>query len=562
MTVPSETIKVHYSGDGVQTGFTGTWTAHADSDPRVIITDDATGVETDQVLNSDYTISGVGQSQFTVTMATAPAVGKTLTIVSDRPYTQLDDYKQQGQLNMEALEETFDKVAQNVLQLKEASDRTLRLAVSDESGASTEIPAPVAGRLLGWNAAGDELENKTPADLDLATVTAFVETLLDDADAATFLATLGVSAFIQTLLDDADAAAALTTLGAAALTGGNTVTGVQNLTGATLSIATPSADAEATPKSYVDGTVLDLANGSRVINGGAVIAQGAAGNLAAGTDVYSSADSWIINADFGTVTAGTASRSSTGTPRGGFAAEADGVQASGGTQQIIFKSRVPSEFCKDLRGLNVSLKAKAIHTFASAVGVTAKLFYANSVDDFSSVTEIATWDSITALAASTYDTLEGTLTALPTEAAQGLEVQIIFDVGADIPAATDFRVSDLTLVSGDLAADYVCDYQRELARCLLFYREIGFVAGIVTAADTIYLNTGLIDMYSTPVATLLDTTPRIYAPGSSYGSGSAIISSTLTSAGCRIAIDGFSGLSAGNGCVSAQNGIFSLDARL
>jgi hypothetical protein len=42
---------------------------------------------------------------------------------------------------------------------------------------------------------------------------AFVQTLLNDPDAATFLTTLGVSAFIQTLLDDADAATARATLG-------------------------------------------------------------------------------------------------------------------------------------------------------------------------------------------------------------------------------------------------------------------------------------------------------------------------------------------------------------
>lgn len=44
-------------------------------------------------------------------------------------------------------------------------------------------------------------------------ISAFVLTLLDDANAAAFLTTLGVSSFIQSLLDDADAATARTTLG-------------------------------------------------------------------------------------------------------------------------------------------------------------------------------------------------------------------------------------------------------------------------------------------------------------------------------------------------------------
>jgi hypothetical protein len=49
---------------------------------------------------------------------------------------------------------------------------------------------------------------------DPLTASAFVQTLLDDADSGAFLTTLGVSAFIQTVLNDADAAAARTTLDA------------------------------------------------------------------------------------------------------------------------------------------------------------------------------------------------------------------------------------------------------------------------------------------------------------------------------------------------------------
>lgn len=50
----------------------------------------------------------------------------------------------------------------------------------------------------------------------IAHVSAYIATLLDDADASAAQTTLGISTFIKTLLDDADAATARGTLGAAA----------------------------------------------------------------------------------------------------------------------------------------------------------------------------------------------------------------------------------------------------------------------------------------------------------------------------------------------------------
>ena len=70
--------------------------------------------------------------------------------------------------------------------------------------------------LADLTAAGRALLDDADAAAQLTTlgVSAFVQTLLDDAAATNFLTTLGVSTFVKTILDDADAAAVLATIGA------------------------------------------------------------------------------------------------------------------------------------------------------------------------------------------------------------------------------------------------------------------------------------------------------------------------------------------------------------
>lgn len=65
----------------------------------------------------------------------------------------------------------------------------------------------------------------------VTTFTAAARALLDDANAAAMLTTLGFSTFIQTLINDTDAATARATLGAMGLTGDESISGLKTFLG-------------------------------------------------------------------------------------------------------------------------------------------------------------------------------------------------------------------------------------------------------------------------------------------------------------------------------------------
>jgi hypothetical protein len=202
MTVQTDLNRKQYAGNGVTTAFATSpvvFFDETDLDVYDVVT--ATGAATLKTLTTDYTVSGGGGSTGTVTMLSAPASGHTLVIVRNVPLTQESDFVQNDASDAEVVEDALDKLTMADQQLSARLDRSFTLADSDVSGASLAVPTPSANKLVGWNSAGTALENKTPADIDLATVTTFIETLLDDADAATARTTLGVPSSSEAILD-------------------------------------------------------------------------------------------------------------------------------------------------------------------------------------------------------------------------------------------------------------------------------------------------------------------------------------------------------------------------
>ena len=191
MTVSSTTNRKEYTGDGATVTFATSPVVFFDEgDLTVYKVVTATGAATLQTLTTDYTVSGGSGSTGTVTMVVAPTSAQTLVIVRELDLVQEVDFVNNEATDAEVSEDALDKLTLMAQQLDAKIDRSARLADSDVSGASVELPTPSANKLLAWNSGGTALENKAAADVPLTAVSSFIDTLLDDATAAAARATL------------------------------------------------------------------------------------------------------------------------------------------------------------------------------------------------------------------------------------------------------------------------------------------------------------------------------------------------------------------------------------
>jgi len=189
---------------------------------------------------------------------------------------------------------------------------------------------------LGYTS-GEYIIKKTAADTwALITITTAGAALLDDADAAAQLTTLGVSAFAQTILDDADAAAVRTTIGLGTMAtqastsyaalAGATFTGDVNFGGGSDAMVLSSGgymtlkDSGGTARGYmgfgIDGSV--PANGI-ILRGesGILLSYGGGGGLSLTAASTALLNGKAMLAHAGSYTSGQVTVQSGGSPSGG-----------------------------------------------------------------------------------------------------------------------------------------------------------------------------------------------------------------------------------------------------
>lgn len=198
MSVTSTTNRKSYSGDAVTTSFATNPVVFFDSSDLAVSVVSAAGAETPLTENTHYTVTGGDGSTGTVNLAGgsapygAPAAGVTLLILRVVALTQPVDFVQNDGSDAEVQETAYDRLTMMVQQLNEVDSRAIKLPTGEAgSAAMTELPVDRASKFLAFDAnkeliaSGGNVAGSVP-------VSAFMETVLDDANAADARTTLGV----------------------------------------------------------------------------------------------------------------------------------------------------------------------------------------------------------------------------------------------------------------------------------------------------------------------------------------------------------------------------------
>ena len=194
MTLASPNSRVDYVGNGATDTYPYTFKIFSATD-LLVTTRDTSDVETTLVYLADYSVTGAGSAGGGNVILTAGnlASGYAISIRRVRPVTQGTDIRNQGAFYPETHENAFDHQVMLVQQQQEELARTLKLPETEAGSAvGTTIPAAAsrAGKLLGFDSSGNPTALTTIPTSTVA-VSAFGETLLDDATAEAARATLG-----------------------------------------------------------------------------------------------------------------------------------------------------------------------------------------------------------------------------------------------------------------------------------------------------------------------------------------------------------------------------------
>lgn len=219
MSLSSAVSRNDYVGNGNVDTYAYSFRITDQSHLRVIITD-LDGVETELVITTDFTVTGVGASGGgnVVLVNSAQAwldgdgdlkSGYGITVIRSVPVTQLTDIRNQGDFFPEVHENAFDKLTMIAQQQEDAVERSAKMPISvpasefDPTFPSTLVDNP--GKTVMVNDAGDGFE-LGPDIADLEAAQAAIVGLVEDAEDARDAAVVAQTAAESAASDASDSA--------------------------------------------------------------------------------------------------------------------------------------------------------------------------------------------------------------------------------------------------------------------------------------------------------------------------------------------------------------------
>jgi len=173
MTIASETNRNDYTGNGATSVYSYNFKIFDDAD--LLVTErDTSDVETTYVLDTDYTVSGAGDTaggSITLTAGNLTS-GYALTIRRVVDLTQETDIRNQGEFYPEGHEDEFDLLVMADQQQQNDLNRSVKMAETEVlADVDATLPVAAALKFWRWNAAGTGLENIDAGDLSGAITT-------------------------------------------------------------------------------------------------------------------------------------------------------------------------------------------------------------------------------------------------------------------------------------------------------------------------------------------------------------------------------------------------------
>lgn len=203
MAIDSTNNRNDYTGNGTTLTYNYGFKIFDSSHLLVTVRDTSDNEEFTLVLNTDYTVTGVGGStggtivlidlnQEWIDSSNFLSTGYVLSVRRILPIEQSTDIRNQDKYFPEVIEDQFDKVVMINQQQQDEIDRSLKTAETD-SGSIGPLPAVEdrASMILGFDASGDPIAVSSVTTGVAAT--AYAQTLLDDTTAAQARGTLGIN---------------------------------------------------------------------------------------------------------------------------------------------------------------------------------------------------------------------------------------------------------------------------------------------------------------------------------------------------------------------------------